>query len=180
MLDATGTLFTTETVTDLSQSLLHFALRSVPRREDAEDLVQETWCSALRSAASFEGRASLKSWLTSILRRRIADRYRRERLTFGLDEDALPSPDASPGEQQAWDEAVALVSGGFTQLAALEQRALVLCEVEGRSRDEVAGLLGITRVHLRVLLHRARTKLQPSLRRGGFTRGAEEEGSADA
>lgn len=161
-------LITPETVAALNPSLLHFALRIVRRREDAEDLVQETWFSALRSAPTFEGRSSLKVWLTGILRRRIADRFSRQRPTYALEEEQHESPDAPPGEQHAWDEAARFVHEALAALPLLERQAITLCDIEGGDRDEVARRLGVTRGHLRVLLHRAHTKLAVTLRRRGF------------
>jgi len=58
-------------------ALLRFALRRVGRREVAEDLVQETFFAAWRARESFDGRASLGTWLCSSLRWKVADHYRR-------------------------------------------------------------------------------------------------------
>ncbi|HID38429.1 MAG TPA: sigma-70 family RNA polymerase sigma factor, partial [Calditrichaeota bacterium] len=43
----------------------------------AEDLVQDTFLSALKSYSSFGQRSSLRTWLVSILRNKIVDHYRR-------------------------------------------------------------------------------------------------------
>lgn len=161
-------LITTQTIEELSPALFNFALRTVGRREDAEDLVQETWFSALKTASTFEGRSSLRSWLTSILRRRIADRYRRERRTLCLDEEQHESQGRAPTEQHDWEEAFGFASKALAELAGLERSAITLCDVEDLDRDEVAARLQITRGHLRVLLHRARSKMEYALRRDGI------------
>jgi len=66
-------------------ALLRRAHQLVPP-SDAADLVQDTWLAALDGLDRFEGRASILTWLTSILRHKAADRYRsarhrRERLS---------------------------------------------------------------------------------------------------
>ena len=56
--------------------LLRFALTRVGCRDTAEDLVQEAFLAAWQSRSTFDGRASLGTWLIGILRRKIADHYR--------------------------------------------------------------------------------------------------------
>ena len=62
--------------------LFCFARDRVRRREDAEDIVQEAFLAAIQAVASYEGRASERTWLLSILRRKIVDFYRRRRDPF--------------------------------------------------------------------------------------------------
>jgi len=161
-------LITTQMIEELSPSLLNLALRKVARREDAEDLVQETWIGALRSAPTFEGRSSLRTWLSGILARRIADRYRRERPSTLLDEEEHRSEARSPAEQHDWQEAGRSALGALTELSALERTAVTLCDLEDLDRDEAASRMQITRGYLRVLLCRARSKLELSLRSQGL------------
>src|SRR3972149_2189942 len=58
-------------------AMLRFALSRVGRQEVAEDMVQEAFLAAWRARDSFDGRSSLGAWLVGILRRKIADNYRR-------------------------------------------------------------------------------------------------------
>lgn len=162
-------LITSQAIAELSPALFNFALRAVGRPEDAEDLVQETWFSALRTAQSFEGRSSLRTWLTSIMRRRMADRFRRERAT----EEFLEEEHAAERvgvEQLEYRALASLSSRALAKLGPLERAAVVLCDVEDVDRDEVCERLQVTRGHLRVLLHRARNKLEQSLRASGVSR----------
>jgi RNA polymerase sigma-70 factor, ECF subfamily len=163
MSTASADLISSQTIATLSPTLLSFALRGVRRREDAEDLVQETWISALRSAPTFDGRSSLRTWLTSILRRRMADLYRRERRVFSFDEDDHESPWLPHAEQFDREQAVALAARAMAELTSLEQTAVTLCDVQDLDRDEAASRMQIERGYLRVLLHRGRSKLQAAL-----------------
>lgn len=61
-----------------SPYLLVIALKKVSSREDAQDLVQETFVNCLRQLSLFEGRSRLKTWMVSILRHEIADFYRKK------------------------------------------------------------------------------------------------------
>lgn len=57
--------------------LLAFTRRRLGQNADAEDAVQETFLSLVKSLNSFRGEASLETWLFQLLRRRIADAHRR-------------------------------------------------------------------------------------------------------
>jgi RNA polymerase sigma factor (sigma-70 family) len=162
-----ASLITSQVIEELSPSLFNIALRKVARREDAEDLVQETWISALRTISTFEGRSTLRAWLTGILRRRIADRYRRERPSSELDEEAHESPWYCPGEHHDLDQAAQSALSALGQLTALERTAVTLCDLEDLDRDEAALRMQINKGYLRVLLFRARGKLTLALRDQG-------------
>jgi RNA polymerase sigma-70 factor (ECF subfamily) len=159
-----------QTIDELSPALLRFAMRLVRRREEAEDLVQETWLSALRGAQRFEGRSSLRTWLNGILRRRAADHYRKERPTDALDDELEVGYRVSLADQLDSAAAASLATQALHELSLLEQAAITLCDIQEHERDEAAARMGITRGHLRVLLHRGRQKLQQRLEEQGVRR----------
>jgi RNA polymerase sigma factor (sigma-70 family) len=66
-----------ELVSQFHGRLLSFARRRLGQNADAEDVVQETFLSLVKSLESFRGEASLETWLFQLLRRRIADAHRR-------------------------------------------------------------------------------------------------------
>lgn len=57
--------------------LLSFAMSKVREQELAKDLVQDTFLSALSKLDTFEARSSIRTWLTSILNRKIIDHWRK-------------------------------------------------------------------------------------------------------
>lgn len=57
--------------------LLTMAIYKVGKREDAEDLVQEVFIAACKGATSFKGECSERTWLTSIMKNKIIDYYRK-------------------------------------------------------------------------------------------------------
>jgi RNA polymerase sigma-70 factor, ECF subfamily len=156
---ASPDLFDGDVVRELGPGLLAQAYRRVGNRQDAEDLVQEMWCSALRSASGFEGRSSLRTWLGTILMRRIAERFRRGRVLSSFDEESF-TPDSEPGfERHDLELAQRLTAGALATLSLQERAAFRLCDLEEVEREHACEQLGITRGHLRILLHRARRKL---------------------
>ncbi|NNK73913.1 MAG: sigma-70 family RNA polymerase sigma factor, partial [Flavobacteriaceae bacterium] len=60
-----------------SDYLFNYTITRVKDRETAQDLIQETFFAALKSMANFKGEASERTWLISILKRKIIDHYRR-------------------------------------------------------------------------------------------------------
>lgn len=66
----------------------------VQRNEVAEDLVQDTFLYAVKSIGNFKGESSVRTWLTSILKNKIIDHYRKDSASrelsfssFSSDED---------------------------------------------------------------------------------------------
>lgn len=57
--------------------LLAFARRQLPQSADADDIVQETFLSFLQTLSKFRESSTLETWLFQILRRRVADFFRR-------------------------------------------------------------------------------------------------------
>jgi RNA polymerase sigma-70 factor (ECF subfamily) len=167
---AAPALITSSTIQELSPGLFAFAYRAVRQREEAEDLVQDTWISALRTVPSFEGRSSLRTWLVSILRRRIADRFRRDRPTEPFEEDKVSAYADATEDKLAAYEAASIASRAMGDLTDLERTAVTLVDVQDLERDEASERMGVTRGHLRVLLHRGRHKLETALEAEGVTR----------
>ena len=160
------------TIEQLTPGLFAFAYKVVRQREEAEDLVQDTWVSALRTFPSFEGRSSLRTWLVSILRRRIADKYRRAKPVEELSEERIALDDEAADSRAANLEAAALVRQALPVLTDLERRAVELVDIQDLERERAANEMDITRGHLRVLLHRGRQKLQTKLAEQGVTSAA--------
>ena len=93
-----------ELVSQFHGRLLAFARRRLGQTADAEDAVQETFLSLLKSLNSYRGEASLETWLFQLLRRSIADIYRRagrrQHVQLCLT-DSLAIDDHHPSAKQA-------------------------------------------------------------------------------
>ncbi|MEM7447351.1 MAG: RNA polymerase sigma factor [Myxococcota bacterium] len=155
-------------IRELTPRLVRYAVRTVKSEAVAEELVQDTWIAALRSLKAFEGRSSLSSWVFGILRRKIIDHWRRARTQVEWKDENLSASDADPGHQIDHREAVSLLRSELSTLSHLERQAIVLVDVRDLERTEAASELGITRNHLRVLLHRGRDRLKGRLVDAGY------------
>lgn len=72
----------TDVVNNHGDYLLSFAMTKLTDRELAKDLVQDTFVSALTHLETFKGNSSIKTWLTSILNRKIIDHWRKAETKF--------------------------------------------------------------------------------------------------
>jgi len=187
-MDSPVTSNTSPTAGDLEAhrtGLIAHCYRMLASVADAEDAVQETMIRAHRARDRFEGRASLKTWLTRIATRVCLDalqaRKRRERpvdlgpagslsseLTMLPGERWIePIPDAlvmaadlDPTEQIAQRQSIRLAFVAALQHLAPRQRAaLLLAEVVGWSAAEIAEGLDTTVAAVNSALQRARAKL---------------------
>ena len=151
------------TIREMQPSLLRYAQKWVGREDVARDLVQETWAAAVSSVDSFAGRSSLRTWLVSILRRKIVDLHRRKRPFVSFEETLVPGTLPSTRERVDDLQAVALVHRELASLPAREREAVSLVDVQGLSRDEAAEAMGLNKNALRVLLHRGRHRIREAL-----------------
>ena len=155
-----------ELVAELEPTLLRYARRRVATEEQARDLVQETWLAALGGIDRFAGRSSLRTWLVSILRRKIVDSHRRKRPKVTFEEHHTPPVDPP---RERFDDAAALemIHEELPTLPRRERQAVTYVDVEGLSREEAASRMGVKRTALRVMLHRGRRRLNDKLTAAG-------------
>lgn len=117
--------------------LYGYALRLTGDRQEAEDLVQETFVAAYAGRASFVGRAKLLSWLLGIETRRWRDRTRRASLpTVALDETAQ-----QPGVERGVVDR-ACITLALSRLEPPFREALLLVRSQGLTYAEAARITG--------------------------------------
>ncbi|MEM6732611.1 MAG: RNA polymerase sigma factor [Myxococcota bacterium] len=147
-----------DTVRQFNDSLIRFARRRVATDEIARELVQETWLAAMVALPRFAGRSSIGTWLTSILRRKIVDRYRSQKCNVPID-DTIPSKAQLLQEIIARDSARHALNA-INDLSPRQREAVRLCAVEDLDREEAAQKMGLSRACLRVTLCRGRRHLR--------------------
>jgi RNA polymerase sigma-70 factor (ECF subfamily) len=154
--------------------LFRLAIRLTGRREDAEDLVQETLVKALPALKRFEGRARLSTYLVRALsnlwknrlrsrsRSRLVDWFRAAR---GGEDDAprevlAVDPAPSPLERLEQQDRAAEVRRCVERLEPNRRLTLLLREVEELSYEEIAEMTGVPVGTVRSRLARARDDLR--------------------
>ena len=166
--------------------LYNYTIVRVNDREKAEDLVQETFLAGLKAKENFLGKSTERTWLISILKRKIIDTYRKQ---YASKESSMSEfeQDISDGDfyraedpfRGHWLEGKgphshSLLPEGEIEQAELMQiiqecisklppnlaSAFVMKMIDEAESDEVCKELGITSSNLWVMLHRARLKMR--------------------
>jgi RNA polymerase sigma factor (sigma-70 family) len=133
---------------------------------DAEDAFQATFLVLARRAATLRPRPSVGPWLYGVAYRTalgaaagLARRQARERQVH-----EMPHPHVVPAEPPDWRP---LLDRELSRLSEKYRAAVVLCDLEGKSRKEAARLLGVPESTLTNRLARARVQLARRLRGRG-------------
>jgi len=154
--------------------LFSLGLRFCGNREDAEDLVQDTFLAAFRHWEQFQGRSKPSTWLYTIAAR-VCQRKRRRRSgapeRLASIDELLPLGDpklaVAPSEAaeaaQARRESREEVEAAIAELPETFRMPFVLKEVIGFSVADIASILGIEETTVRTRVHRARLKVRKAL-----------------
>jgi len=155
------------------------AFRLTGDAHDAEDLTQETFIRVFRSLAGYRP-GTFEGWLHRITTNLFLDMVRRRaRLRMeGLPEDTDRLPGGGPDPEQVWSDAHLDpdLQGALDALPPEFRAAVVLCDVEGLSYEEIAATLGVKLGTVRSRIHRGRQALRSALE----ARAAERTGSPAA
>jgi RNA polymerase sigma-70 factor (ECF subfamily) len=170
-----------------SAPMARVARRFVSSSAVAEEVVQDSWLAVLTGLSRFEGRSSLKTWIFQILINQAKYHGNRQRRLWRLegptDSGTPVSPDTDPGTVAAFgtpagmcdevaeriilDEVMASVWASIATLPRRQARVISLRDISGLSAADVCQELGLSDGNQRVLLHRARKRVQRDLERLG-------------
>jgi RNA polymerase sigma factor (sigma-70 family) len=137
---------------------------------DIEDAFQATFLVLVRRAKLVRWRASIGSWLFGVAHR-VAVRARADARRRRRHEGAArePSPTAADPPDLSWREACAMLHDELDRLPDKFRLPLLLCYLDGKSRDEAARELGWTAGSVKGRLERGRAVLRDRLLRRGVT-----------
>ncbi len=160
-----------EIVREHSARVYRLAYRLTGNPHDAEDLTQEVFVRVFRSLSSYTP-GTFEGWLHRITTNLFLDQVRRkQRIRFdALPEDATDRlPGNDPGPERAWEQNHLDhdVQAALDQLPPDFRAAVVLCDIEGLSYEEIAATLGIKLGTVRSRIHRGRAQLRESLAHRG-------------
>lgn len=167
--------------------LFNYAISRLNDKHLALDMVQETFLAALAARERFEGRSSEKTWLISILKRKIIDHYRKnyrnredtildknyhegkEELPFYADgemaghwkADRVPQDWQISAEKALENEELRkIIEACVGALPEKWSAVFVLRVIEEINTDEVCKELNISSSNLWVIIHRAKLQLR--------------------
>jgi RNA polymerase sigma factor (sigma-70 family) len=126
---------------------------------DAEDVTQTTFVNALRALERGDAPQNGSAWLIAIAQNVVRQRWRQAASRPAEVELVHDVPETPVEEDIEVDELVRALQ----RIPPAQREALVMRELEGRSYNEIAGLLGLTTSALETLLFRARRSLAEEL-----------------
>ena len=153
--------------------LYNFAFRLTGTREEAEDLLQESYFKAFKYFHQLRDETKFKEWLFQITANQFKNFLRRKKKenTFYQDETerAFVEPERAyrnPDELFLQNDRSATVRKALEMVSPKMRSVLVLFEIDGYSIEEVGRTLGISRGTVKSRLHYARKKLREVLETG--------------
>ena len=157
-----------EVVREHADRVYRLAYRLSGNQHDAEDLTQETFIRVFRSLASYKP-GTFEGWLHRITTNLFLDMARRR---AKVRMEALPEDtDRIAGNAPTPDQVYSATNLDPDLQAALDElppefrAAVVLCDVEGLSYDEIGATLGVKLGTVRSRIHRGRQALRAALER---------------
>ena len=164
-----------------SDYLYNYTITRVSNHEIAQDLISEKFLAGLKSMKNFKGEASERTWLISILKRKIIDHYRKinsnkgkaeVRMNYNNEDDAegdwMEERVADPFDKTAEDTIENSELGNAIQncLKKLPEKQATIFEMKtilDYDTETICNELNITASNLWVIIHRARTAMASCL-----------------
>lgn len=169
------------------RAMYNYAYMRTGDSHAAQDIVQDTFLSALSSQQGFRGLSSEKTWLYSILKHRIIDHYRRRARSRVITYSSLARYSAEAGDDGSWienvtadnsvsspeektetEEFLALVESCISRLPERQGEVFRMKSMEDVPAEQICSALGITPANYWVLLHRARVQLKECIKSKWF------------
>tara|TARA_R110002049_G_scaffold206269_1_gene376790 strand:+ start:33164 stop:33718 length:555 start_codon:yes stop_codon:yes gene_type:complete len=169
-----------------SDYLYNYTISRVNDRVIAQDLVQDTFFAGLKSMKNFKGEASERTWLISILKRKIIDHYRKinskkgkaeVRMSYNNDSESegdwLEERIADPFDKTAEDtmqnsELGDAIYDCLGKLPKKQAEVFKMKTILGYETEVICNELNITASNLWVIIHRARTAMASCLEKNWF------------
>lgn len=167
-------------IEDHGDYLFGYAMLKLKNIALAEDLVQETFLSAIAAQEGFTAEASVRTWLTTILKHKMIDHWRRQGREIAacdligdvedgdsIDDffdkagrwfempNAYPNPDAALESKEFWN----IFKQCLSRLKPQQAEVFLAKEVHGMSNEEIRESFTLSESNVWVLMHRARVAL---------------------
>lgn len=174
--------------------LFNYAFARVHKKELAEDLVQDTFVSAIKAQSSFQQKSTERTWLTSILKNKIIDHYKKrstqrelsvgtkdndaELETFFEAEGSMKGRWKVSARPEIWnteyqtpvekDEFYTILNNCLDKLPKQWAAIFTLKNMEDFDAKEICKELNISSSNYWVLMHRAKLQLRACMGKNWF------------
>jgi len=151
-------------VLPLKNELFRLALRITLRKEDAEDVVQDTLIKVWNNRDNWRNIDSIEAYCLTVCRNLSLDKVKKAgRNDTSYDEAAIPerSDSASnPYEQMIQQDRLLMVRKLINALPEKQRTCMQFRDFEGKSYKEIADVLGITEEQVKVNIFRGRQRIR--------------------
>lgn len=182
---ATNIIDPTKWVDRYSDYLFNYTIVRVNDREVANDLISETFLAGLKSMKNFKGESTERTWLISILKRKIVDYYRKINSNKGraevkvnynsnedegdwLEEQIADLSDKTAEDTMENEELGMAILECLDQLNEKQATIFKMKTIDGIDTDAICNEFNISPSNLWVIIHRARTSLAKCLEKNWF------------
>lgn len=153
--------------------LFQFAYRLCGNHYEAQDLLQEGLYRAYKSFSRFEAGTAFDRWLYQIIHNLYIDHYRKKKnrpLTTSIDEPVpylenekpldIADCSANPEDEAVRGELGREIQNGLKELPTEYRAAVILCDIQGLSYEEISQILHCSIGTVRSRIHRGRMMLR--------------------
>lgn len=163
-----------ELVNRYSERIYNLALRILRKREDAEDILQETFLTVIEKLHTFDGRSSFFTWVYRIATNASLMKLRKKKVIFQeLKEDPEFQESVESRVFVDWSQDPSInvfdkevkqkIDEAIGKLSDIYRSVFVLRDMEGLSIKETSAILNITEENVKIRLRRARLYLRDYL-----------------
>lgn len=156
--------------------LYHMAFRMLSNRQEAEDVVQETFLRVYRNLDRYDESMKFSTWIYRIATNLCIDRLRKRKPSYSLDAEStdhegldgysmIPSDDRTPESEALLSETQAIVQQAIETLPPKYKSVMVLRYLHDLSLQEIGDVLGMPVTTVKTRVHRGREFMRKRLER---------------
>jgi len=162
---------------EYEQKVFHTCLSFVASKEDAEDVAQEVFLEVFKSIGKFKGESKLSTWIYRVATNKSLEFLRKKntkkRFSFfsailgneiPIDKSVYFSDFNHPGFLMENKEKGAILFSAIQQLPEQQRIVFTLHKVDGKSYQEITGIVNKSLSSVESLMHRAKKNLQEKLK----------------
>jgi RNA polymerase sigma-70 factor (ECF subfamily) len=160
----------TELVSSYSERIYNLALRILRNREDAEDVLQETFLTVIQKLDTFDGRSNFFTWVYRIATNASLMKLRKKKLVFAEladsprhQEEIFVDWSQDPSFNIQNEEIKKIIDNSINQLSEIYRTVFILRDIEDLSIRETSNILNITEENVKIRLRRARIFLREKI-----------------
>lgn len=156
-------------VKDNQNKIFRFALRLIPKEDDAKDIVQDVLIKIWDRRDELAKIENLDGWMFTVTRNLCIDRIRAKKMHLDINTQVqVEDKEDTPEEQTTKSQLLGLMRKLIDEMPEKQKLVIHLRDIEGLSYDEIAESCGIPLAQVKVNLHRARLSLKEKILKSGL------------